>query len=312
MHLQRELKDTLVERLDERSALCRLGQGPRRFFLQHHFPVQSQLTLQSAEFEAVSLAPLELPLQELHSARFAVQLSANRRMEWRFGQLVSAWLDRFGLPKEMRSDRDPQMILSAHLQVGRDIRLFAGVSPVEENLSPWSRGVCRIPRAADAVSRAESKLLEALELVQTLKVGTALDLGAAPGGWTRVLAQRGFQVDAVDPGVLNSAVAGLQAVEHYETTAGDFLATNDQRYDLIVSDMKVDPVMVCDLLDDIRGRVTDDGAVIATLKLGKKKNPLPVLRRGLEKIERTYTIVQARQLYFNRHEVTVIARPRLG
>jgi 23S rRNA U2552 (ribose-2'-O)-methylase RlmE/FtsJ len=312
VHLGRELKDALVERLDERSALCRLADDSRFFFLQHRFAVDSQPTLESGGFEAVAGAELDLPWEDLRSTRYAIQLSANKRLDWKFGQLIPAWMERFGLPPELRADRDPEHILSAHIQVRETVRLFAGISPVSANLSPWSRGVCRIPRQAESVSRAENKLTEALELLDRVTVGNALDLGAAPGGWSRVLAQRGFQVDAVDPAELSPSVERLACVQHHQTTAGDFLVQSGALYDLVVSDMKMDPVMVADLLGELRARVKDDGAVIATLKLPKKGNPLPLLARSLRKIERAYTVVQARQLYFNRHEVTVIARPRLG
>ena len=83
-------------------------------------------------------------------------------------------------------------------------------------------------------------------------------------------------------------------------------------YDLLVSDMKMDPVMVADVMTDVQSRLRPDGALIATLKLPKKGNPLPVLDKCLEKIRRAYTVVQARQLYFNRHEVTVLGRPALN
>jgi 23S rRNA C2498 (ribose-2'-O)-methylase RlmM len=274
--------------------------------------VSTEVTLDSADFESVARVELDLPWEEVRSVPYAIQLSANKRLEWKFGKLIPAWIERFALPPELRLDRDPKRLLSVHIQAAEKVRLFAGISPIEENLSPWSRGVCRIPREKEAVSRAESKLSEALELLGCLRVGKALDLGAAPGGWTRVLAGRGYQVDAVDPADLSPVVENLPEVRHHQTTAGDFLLENDSCYDLVVSDMKMAPLMVADLLVDIQDRVSVGGTVVATLKLGKKGNPLPTLEKALQKIGRAYTVVQTRQLYFNRHEVTVIARPRLG
>lgn len=310
-HFAREIGDGLVERLDERSALCRLDEEFRPYFLQHRFPVLCEKGLDDAGFDTVVGTTLDLPWETLQGKRYALQLSANRRLDWPFGRLIPAWLERFGLCPEKRSDREPELIVSAHFQVRDTVRIFAGISSVSDNLSPWSRGVCRIPRPVDAVSRAESKLLEALELVGELKPGRALDMGAAPGGWTRVLVERGFEVDAVDPAELDSSVLKLPAAHHHRTTAGDYLGRNETDYRLIVCDMKMEPLMVADLLLDCGRRLAPDGAVIATLKLGKKGNPLPLLEQALNKIRRAYTVVQARQLYFNRREVTVIARPRI-
>ncbi|MFA5504533.1 MAG: SAM-dependent methyltransferase [Vulcanimicrobiota bacterium] len=307
-HLEHELQDRLIERLDERSGLCRLEPEFRSFFLQHRFPVTFQAVLPSASFESVSTLKLELPC-DLHST-FSFQISANKRLDLGFGSLIPGWMESMGLPPELRSDRQADRVYSVHLQCEDQVRLFAGSSRPQDNLSPWSRGVCRIPRAKDAVSRAESKLEEALELLPELPVGRALDLGAAPGGWTRVLWGRGFEVVAVDPAELSPPVAALSRVAHHRTTAGEFLARDESRYDLIVSDMKMDPGLLSALLARYQERLEPGGFLLATLKLPKRGNPLPLLDHALEKISRAYTVVQARQLYFNRHEVTVVATSR--
>lgn len=64
--------------------------------------------------------------------------------------------------------------------------------------------VCRVKK----VNRpsAEFKLLEALEVFGIVlpSHGVALDLAAAPGGWTRVLRRAGEYVTAIDPGELDA------------------------------------------------------------------------------------------------------------
>lgn len=307
--MERELGDALIERLDERSGLCEGGRDLRSYFMQHRFPIQQTLEARDASLETLGKVPLNLPGEVLHSGLYAFQVTANKRLDFRLGELLAPWIERLGLSPEKRRDRQPTVVISVYIHCGDTVKVYAGVSAVEDNLSPWSRGVCRIPRRKEPVSRAESKLQEALELFPPISGGRALDLGAAPGGWTRVLAERGFQVDAVDPAGLSPAVSAIKNVEHHKTTAGDFLAHSNADYELLVSDMKMDPLMVADLMTDVKPRIRPQGAMIATLKLPKKGNPLPVLDKALEKIKRAYTIVQARQLYFNRHEVTVLARP---
>jgi 23S rRNA (cytidine2498-2'-O)-methyltransferase len=282
--------------------------------MQHRFPVQQTLETGATSLEALARVPLNLPQDILHSGVYAFQVSANKRLDFRLGELLPAWTERLGLSAEDRRDRQPKIVVSAfiHCLEQEKVKVYAGVSPVEGNLSPWSRGVCRIPRDRHPISRAESKLLEALELFPPFSGGRALDLGAAPGGWTRVLGERGFVVDAVDPADLSPIVRDMPNVRYHQTTAGDFLADSSTKYSLLVCDMKMDPLMVADLMTDVQPRIRPDGAMIATLKLPKKGNPLPVLEKALEKFKRAYTIVQARQLYFNRHEVTVLGQPRLS
>ena len=92
------------------------------------------------------------------------------------------------------------------------------------------------------VSRAEFKLLEAAELFELSfpARGVALDLGASPGGWTRVLRNHGLDVTAVDPGDLDRHIASDLAVRHVRQTAQTYLATTDQQFDVILNDMRMD------------------------------------------------------------------------
>src|SRR5690606_4098232 len=129
-------------------------------------------------------------------------------------------------------------------------------------------------RDPDSVSRAEAKLLESWEsfgIDRDLgRPGLALDLGAAPGGWSRVLANNGYQVDAVDPADLDPRVLALDKVVHHQETAGSFFAGDKNRYQLLVSDMKMDAEMAATLLCDCVARITpNQGRLLSTLKLGK-------------------------------------------
>ena len=39
-HFERELGESLIERLDERSGLCSVDEGFQSYFMQHRFPIQ--------------------------------------------------------------------------------------------------------------------------------------------------------------------------------------------------------------------------------------------------------------------------------
>ncbi len=65
----------------------------------------------------------------------------------------------------------------------------------------WADEPRRRSAVPTVVSRAEHKLAEAIHVFGLdLRAGMrAIDLGAAPGGWTFLLAERGLDVVAVDP-----------------------------------------------------------------------------------------------------------------
>src|SRR5207245_5904296 len=88
-------------------------------------------------------------------------------------------------------------------------KAYLGISTVEENLSDWPGGMRHFAQTPEQISRSEFKLLEALEVfgVTLPSGGRALDLGAAPGGWTRLLLEAGLRVVAVDPANLDPRLA---------------------------------------------------------------------------------------------------------
>ena len=97
-------------------------------------------------------------------------------------------------------------------------------------------------RRKQVASRAYFKLEEALDLagVEDLGGKRALDLGAAPGGWTECLLDRGASVVAVDPGALDESVGVRPGVRHIQKKSQAARADGDlegERFDAFVCDM---------------------------------------------------------------------------
>lgn len=184
-----------------------------------------------------------------------------------------------------------------------------GRSELERALSDWPGGRVRLARHAERISRSEFKL-EELFKSRPLPVGTrALDLGASPGGWTRVLRGFGFEVLAVDPGDLSPRLTSDAKVRHVRTTAGAFLEQAEERLDLVTNDMRMDPVESCRIMLDVARLLRPDASMVVTLKLGNG-DPLPVIRKCLDMLNRAYDVSFARQLHHNRLEITVLGRRR--
>ncbi len=136
--------------------------------------------------------------------------------------------------------------------------------------------------------------------------GKALDLGAAPGGWTRLLAERGYEVDSVDPEPLDTKLAEHPKVTHHTATAEDFLATASPGYDLIVCDMDLGSSPVTELLTRARPLLKTGGLVLAALKLRKGRTLLNEARKAVAILGQTYRVEAARQLSTNRYELTAL------
>ncbi len=224
--------------------------------------------------------------------------------------LATVIAEETGAPLDVRH---PQQILSVLITdlaaVGGRVGLL-GISPAPYNLSDWAGGMRRFAREADQVSRAEFKLLEALEVFEIMLPprGVALDLGASPGGWTRVLRQHEQYVTAVDPGELDPRVAQDPAVRHLRMTAEAYLANEPDRFDLIVNDMRMDARDSARLMVDYADCLYPvAGQVIMTLKL-PTDNRRAILDQALSILGQRYAIANARQLFHNRSEITVHLR----
>ncbi|MEV6271082.1 SAM-dependent methyltransferase [Kribbella sp. NPDC051936] len=192
--------------------------------------------------------------------------------------------------------------------VGRKAILL-GLNRRADSLSDWPGGRMRLARGDERVSRSEFKLEEAIATfgLELPAHGKAVDLGAAPGGWTRILRQHGQEVWSVDPGALDPRLRGDRRIHHEATTAGRFFAANRVRFDVVVNDMRMDQVTSARMMLDAAGHLRRNGLAIVTLK-GGGRNPLDGARRGLDVLREQYDVRHARQLHHNRNEITVVGR----
>lgn len=214
--------------------------------------------------------------------------------------------------------RNPQQILSVvcatsgnanHESQITNHAAYLGLSLAINNLSNWAGGVRRFAREEEQVSRSEFKLLEALEIfnIQLPPRGVALDLGASPGGWTRVLRQKDQYVTAVDPGDLDPRVAKDRGVRHKRMTAEQYLADEPDQFDLIVNDMRMDARDSARMMVAYAKQLYRHGLVIMTLKL-PEQNRRTIIDHTFKILQEAYTIAGARQLFHNRSEITVYLR----
>lgn len=189
------------------------------------------------------------------------------------------------------------------------------------NSSPWPLGIPRLKMPRGAPSRSTLKLAEAFmvfltpeERAEWLREGrTAVDIGAAPGGWTWQLLRHGLHVTAIDNGALDPKLLASDRVEHLREDGFHWRPhPRSGTVDWLVCDMVEKPARVAALIADW---IADGHAkrAIFNLKLPMKKRReelescIRVIRRRVTSADFS---LDFRQLYHDREEVTGYLRPR--
>ena len=227
-----------------------------------------------------------------------------------FGNALRPALRKHGLLTRETDARLPRLHVCF---VAGDHAFVARSRPADS--APWPLGVPRLKLLADAPSRSALKLEEALLVLlddngrdALLRPGmTAADLGAAPGGWTWVLARHGLRVTAIDNGPLRPHVLETGLVEHLR--ADGFHWQPRRPLDWMVCDMVEQPARVARRMGDWFREGWCRQAVF-NLKLPMKKR-WQETRLCLDLFAETAvvaTTVRARQLYHDREEITVFVR----
>jgi 23S rRNA (cytidine2498-2'-O)-methyltransferase len=292
-------------------------------FARHIAPVQAIISLSNTERDMGKIATtiaqlptfglLERGIHFSVQSRFVQTEKSQGQKPFSTGQLNRTLAEAFAEESgSIESINKPQVVISILCTM---TSAYLGISAAEENLSSWPGGARHYAHTDDQVSRAEFKLLEALEVfgVSLPSEGWALDLGSAPGGWTRLLLEAGLQVISVDPAKLDSRLMGYSRLKHYRGYAENYLDEAIKKritFDIIVNDMRMDARDAARLLVEAAACLTGNGFVISVLKLPHMTpdfDPLAVLNNALHILRERYGIVQARQLFHNRQEVTIFA-----
>ncbi|MFW1676259.1 23S rRNA (cytidine(2498)-2'-O)-methyltransferase RlmM [Pontibacter sp. JAM-7] len=233
------------------------------------------------------------------------------------GRELAAFARKFGsalaqpLRRQGRLQKDAQARLSLFVLSGQ--RMYLGYIP-RRNGSGWSCGILRLKFPHDAPSRSTLKLEEAWHWFvpakqwdERLAFGvTAVDLGAAPGGWTWQLVKRNMFVTAVDNGPMHPDLMASGQVEHVQEDAYRFVP--DKPVQWMVCDVVEKPVRTAQLAVDwlVNGWCQE---MIFNLKLPMKqryqetRQCLDLIADSLGAAGVKYQL-SARHLYHDREEIT--------
>jgi 23S rRNA (cytidine2498-2'-O)-methyltransferase len=187
--------------------------------------------------------------------------------------------------------------------------------PPPDGGARFAGGVPRLKFPRGAPSRSTLKLDEAFQVLLTdaervalLRAGlTAVDLGAAPGGWTYQLVARQIRVTAIDNGRVDAGLMASGLVTHLREDG--FRFRPPRPVDWLVCDMVEKPGRVAELV----ARWFAAGwcrAAVFNLKLPMKRRfeAWMQARLMLQPLAARHAI-RARQLYHDREEITVAVVP---
>jgi 23S rRNA (cytidine2498-2'-O)-methyltransferase len=235
------------------------------------------------------------------------------------GKLLSTFTRRFqplletALREQGRVQDDPRSTRLHIFFPNKNSVLIGSSDP--RNSADTIMGIARQSMPAEAPSRSTMKLAEAIEVfmdrseqTRLLRQGMqAVDLGAAPGGWTWQLVKRGIRVTAVDNGPMKGVLANHPLVRHLKQDGFKFAP--HKAVDWLVCDMVEQPSKVATLIGTwfVEGLTKH---AIFNLKLPMKQrvaaidSALGSIRLRLDTEGINYRML-AKQLYHDREEVTV-------
>lgn len=226
----------------------------------------------------------------------------------KFTPALTAALAKRSMPVFRKAERRLHLLFSH----SREVRI--GFSTGDEGSSAQN-GILRLKFPREAPSRSVLKLDEALQVLlsaaereQALRPGMrAVDLGAAPGGWTWLMTQHSIRVVAVDNGPMQAALLDSGLVEHRREDG--FRYRPAKPVDWLLCDMVEQPQRIAALMGDwlLSGACR---RALFNLKLPMKKRYASLLEclEGLEgRLDEAGLVHQllCKQLYHDREEVTV-------
>ena len=275
------------------------------------------------------VAPIMAAINDALLPMTGTNAFSNLLMEWpdtNDGKMMSRFAGKLATPLGRALDRarlaprgpGARHLPRLHVVLGQNGIAWVGISDPATG-SPWPMGIPRLRAPKDAPSRSTLKLEEAFyvflsdeERASALTQGMrAVDLGAAPGGWTYQLVRRGLHVTAVDNGPMAESLMTTGLVDHVKADA--FTWRPSAKVDWLVCDVVEQPHRIAALVGEWLGRGLADRMVF-NLKLPMKKRweeiqrDLAIVRAAMP--PNRDLVLRARQLYHDRKEVTCYVGPR--
>lgn len=240
------------------------------------------------------------------------------------GKEIANFAKKFTVPLRQALKQKKQLkdkhVKILHLFLFSSAHIWIGIS-YQSNNSPFPLGIKRLKFPSQAPSRSTLKLEEAFhhfiprdDWDKRLASGfKAVDLGAAPGGWTYQLVQQSMMVIAIDNGPMAESLMETGQVKHFKEDGFKFEPKPNTVYwlvcDMIEKPDRVAKLMCKWLINDLCKEA------IFNLKLPMKQRfqTLESLKTSIS--ETMYSAgtgkkssLEIKHLYHDREEVTCLLR----
>ena len=177
------------------------------------------------------------------------------------------------------------------------------------------------------ISRSELKLIQAFDEFKIGQGMIAIDLGAAPGGWSNCLLRHKYKVIAIDNGLLEYEkfknngikvrISDSLTINYPDIRANDLIHiksnARDVSYlgeaikaDLILNDMNMEPEASVSILLNFSKNLNPGAGLILTIKCINRKAELHI-RKTEKALSGKFKIISIRCLPANRQELTLYA-----
>ncbi len=158
----------------------------------------------------------------------------------------------------------------------------------------------------DRLNRSQLKLREALHYfnVDLKKTRNALDIGAAPGGFSKELSKYKIKVTAVDPADLDSSLKNDKNITHLKIRAEDFKPKEE--FDLLVNDMNLHPNDSAKVVLGLCKFLKSNAVCIVTIKC-PTKNVFYYMDNIENLLKKCFREFEFKHLLHNKMEITMKA-----
>ena len=272
-------------------------------YLGRVFPVDAEVKISAVKasvealYDAVSIGDLE------EGDTFRVSCTRRGSHEFRSRDVEV----RVGMRLEEETDAVVDLTSPSKtvvVQIFQDLA-YVGVTPSVNLLVKEIKRFRKYAKGERPFTRAEFKIREALKAfdLEVTNDFRVLDVGAAPGGWTKVLAGMAGRVVAVDPADLHPSVEEMPNVTHLRCRAED-LPEDIGMFDLITNDMNISPTESAEIMNALARLLREGGVAIMTVKFVTRERRRHT-REAIGILEEAYTGFKVKRLPHNRNETTV-------
>lgn len=277
--------------------------------------------IDAKQIDATSINTQAAQLLDLFMARIrGVSLTETWPLIFRFSDGITGLGQRVkGVEKEFRTRLRKRMARLERLACndlprdGSDLTglfvYFTAFDRCFTSPTAWSGGQRRMADDPAAPSRSYLKTEEAFVAMgkEPVEGETAVDLGAAPGGWSYSVAKRGASVLAIDNGPMKGGAKDHPLIEHRRDDAFKFMPVPGETFDWLLCDLVEEPHHVMRLIEQWLKNGHCRNFVI-NLKFGRT-NALALLDEVLDgngRIRPYCSVLRVRHLFHDRDELTLM------